>query len=181
MLHLPNRRSIRLRGYDYSQEGLYFITLCCRDRICRFGKVINGEMVLNQIGEIATACWLQITEHFTNVILHEFIIMPNHVHGIIEISVGAKYLSPTKETDISKERAKNISPQRAAGTSKTIGSVVRGFKIGVTKWARTNTNIHDLWQRNYYEHIIRNEKSYHNISQYIQNNPLNWNEDKFYH
>lgn len=175
-------------------------------------------MVLNQIGEIAAACWLQIPEHFTNVTLHEFIIMPNHVHGIIEITVGAKNISPPNETDISNEQAKDISPQQypdrispinptdqknqtkdfspenkrakdispqqsliIKGTSKTIGSIVRGFKIGVTKWARKNTDINDIWQRNYYEHIIRNDNSYQNISLYIQNNPLNWNEDKFYH
>lgn len=141
-------------------------------------------MILNELGKIAETCWLQIPEHFTNVTLHEFIIMPNHVHGIIEITVGAKNISPPNEKDISNEQAKDISPQQSLiikGTSKTIGSIVRGFKIGVTKWARKNTDINDIWQRNYYEHIIRNDNSYQNISLYIQNNPLNWNEDKFYH
>lgn len=221
--NLPNRRSIRLKGYDYSQEGLYFITICCEDRICRFGKVVNGKMVLNETGKIAEACWVQIPQHFPNVVLHEYVIMPNHIHGIIQI-VGAKNFSPdtphTPDTgtpeekwakDISPEnkRAKDISPENKwqidispeekrakdfspeeirvknfspqSGTSKTVGSIVRGFKIGVTKWVRQNTEIQKLWQRNYYENIIRNEQAYQNISRYIQNNPLNWGKDKFYH
>lgn len=82
---LPKRRTVRLYGYDYSQEGLYFVTLCCQDKICRFGKVENGEMVLNRMGEIAKECWLEIPRHYQNVVLHEFVIMPNHIHGIIEI------------------------------------------------------------------------------------------------
>lgn len=173
----PNRRSIRLKGYDYSQEGLYFLTLCCQDRICRFGKAVNGEMVLNETGKIAEGCWLQIPEHFPNVVLHEFVIMPNHIHGIVEI-VGAKNFSPENQTD-QNDQAKDFPPQ--PGTSKTVGSIVRGFRIGVTKWVQQKTEIQHLWQRDYYEHIIRDEKAYHNISRYIQNNPLNWGEDKFYH
>lgn len=178
-----NRRSIRLKGYDYSKEGLYFVTICCQDRACRFGNVVNDEMILNEAGKVAEACWLKIPEHFPNVILGDFVIMPNHVHGIVEI-VGAKNFSP-EEIDISPEekRAKDVSPQRVPiinGTSKTVGSIVRGFKIGVTKWVRQNTNIYDLWQRNYYENIIRDEKAYHNIAQYILNNPLNWGKDKFH-
>lgn len=213
MPNYPNRHSIRLKGYDYSQEGLYFLTLCCKDRICRFVKVVNGEMILNETGKIAEVCWLQIPKHFPNVVLHEFVIMPNHIHGIVEIVgtknqsgneiVGAKNFSPVNDNEIknfspinqtnnlerSKDnspeniRAKDFSPQPGTiinGTSKTIGSVVRGFKIGVTKWVRQNTDIHHLWQRDYYEHIIRNDSAYYKISTYIQNNPLNWGEDKFY-
>lgn len=233
MPNLPNRRSIRLKAYDYSQEGLYFLTLCCQDRICRFGKVVNGKMILNERGKIAEVCWLQIPEHFPNVILHEYVIMPNHIHGIIEIAqakncqpdqtVGAKNFSPVNDNEIKdfspinqtnnlerakdfspqpetakdissgnnwKEdnsseniRAKDFSPQRnpvIKGTSKTVGSIVRGFKIGVTKWVRQNTDIHHLWRRDYYEHVIRNDSAYDKISTYIQNNPLNWGKDKFY-
>lgn len=91
---LPQRRSIRLQQYDYSQDGLYFITICCQDKACRFGKVENGEMKLNNAGIIATQCWLNIPNHHPHVVLHEFIIMPNHIHGILEITgfVGAKNL-----------------------------------------------------------------------------------------
>jgi REP element-mobilizing transposase RayT len=82
---IHHRKSIRLKGYDYAQEGLYFITICCQDKAQLFGEIMNGEMILNECGEIANKCWMEIPEHFPNVELHEYIIMPNHVHGIIEI------------------------------------------------------------------------------------------------
>lgn len=233
-----HRRSIRLKGYDYSQEGLYFITLCCHDRNNYFGFVEHGNMVFSEAGKIAHECWLDIPNHFPNTVLHEFVIMPNHVHGIIEIvpsndPLGAKNLSPNskeitnndskefqvisnnssqidKVTNINTEdkranintegnkeninsadtganinredkRAKDFSPQRFQSPSRTIGSIVRGYKIGVTKWMRQNTSVYSVWQRNYYEHIIRNEQAYRNISDYIINNPKKWQEDKFHH
>jgi len=223
--NIHHRRSIRLKGYDYSQAGLYFVTICCQKRACLFGEIINGEMVLNDAGKIANQCWLEIPNHFPDAKLLEHIIMPNHIHGIIELAeaekkspdnttntipennndnigaknishennvenIGAKNISHENNNDnngtknISHENnvenigAKNISPLQSP--SKTIGSIVRGFKIGVTKWMRQNTDIYDVWQRNYYEHIIRNEQSYQNISQYIINNPAKWNDDKFY-
>ncbi|SOD18826.1 transposase [Pedobacter xixiisoli] len=179
-----NRHSIRLRGYDYSQEGLYFITINCQDRAHRFGKIVNGQMLLNDAGRQAQICWLAIPEHFTNVVLHEFVVMPNHVHGIIEINapaVGANHHLPLYDINLSNGiRANHDLPLRH-GTSQTIGSMVRGFKIGVTKWFITNYNIKNIWQRNYYEHIIRDENAYQNISNYIENNPLNSQKDKFHH
>ncbi|MFN0254702.1 transposase [Pedobacter ureilyticus] len=171
-----NRQSLRLRGYDYSKEGLYFITICCQDRIHRFGKIVNGVMILNDAGKQTEICWMAIPKHFTNVVLHDFVVMPNHIHGIVEITaplVRAKHFSP------SHIWANDDLPIRH-GTSRTVGSIVRGFKIGVTKWFIENHNKKNIWQRNYYEHIIRNENAYQNISNYIQNNPLNWEEDKFY-
>lgn len=150
---IHHRHSIRLKGYDYSQAGLYFVTLCAHDRACLFGHVENGEMVLNDAGLIAQQCWCEIPNHYPNVVLHEFMIMPNHVHGIVQI---VSTVAPTC----------------------TIGAIVRGFKIGVTKWVRQNTNVHDVWQRNYYEHIIRNEVSYQHIAEYILGNPAKWKDDK---
>jgi len=203
MPQLPNRRSIRLKGYDYSQEGMYFITICCYHRICLFGNVRDGEMRLNVAGKAAEKCWKKIPEHFKRVELHEFVIMPNHIHGIIEIkSVGANHHSPADETgqnvdddltkpsktnqkqlsnQMPKYRAKNLSPlQRPRGTSKTVGSIVRGVKIGITKWMRNNTDVYPVWQRNYYDHIIRNTTAYLRIAEYIKNNPVNWEGDEFY-
>jgi len=91
--NIHHRKSIRLKGYDYSQAGMYFITLCVQDKLCLFGEVVNGEMVLNDAGRVANACWLNIPEHFPNAILYEHIVMPNYVHGIIEF-VGANHYSP---------------------------------------------------------------------------------------
>lgn len=183
-----HRRSIRLKGYDYSQAGLYFVTICCQDRECLFGAVENDEMILNDAGKIAKQCWLDVPEHFPNVVLHEYVIMPNHVHGIIEIVetvvganiVGAKNFSPLHSPRQQHSSQRQQPTERPRGTSKTIGSMVRGFKIGVTKWMRQNTKTYDVWQRNYYESIIWNEQSYNRISEYIKNNPKNWQLDEFY-
>ena len=167
---IHHRRSIRLKGYDYSREGMYFITMCTHDHMCLFGKVENEEIKLNEYGKIAEKCLLSIPDHHPYANLHQYIVMPNHIHCIIEITVGANDDSPLQpQTDHPRH-----------GTSKTIGSIVRGFKIGVTKWFRKNTDIHTVWQRNYYDHIIRNENSYCRIANYIINNPLKWQDDKYY-
>jgi REP element-mobilizing transposase RayT len=203
---IHHRKSIRLKGYDYSQAGLYFITICVQGRACLFGEIENGKMKLNDAGNIARNCWLEIPNHFPNAILHEHIIMPNHIHGIIELktyTVGAENFPPnianapnianganiTNAPNIANganitnavnntNRANVDSPLRSP--SKNIGSIVRGYKIGVTKWMRQNTDVYDVWQRNYYEHIIRDEQSYQRISDYIINNPEKWADDKFY-
>ena len=202
-----HRRSIRLQGYDYSQEGLYFITICCQDRAHLFGEIVDGKMILNDAGLQAKKSWQDIPNHFPNAVLHEYIIMPNHIHGIIEF-VGANQYSPNNNSpnngspnqtfsdngndvennDKAKDLelvngTKNFSPLPNAtwrSPSKTIGSVIRGFKIGVTKWMRNNTTVVNVWQRNYYDHIIRNEQDYERISEYIKNNPILWKEDRFY-
>ena len=148
--NIHHRKSIRLKGYDYTQAGLYFITICCQNRECLFGNIINGEMILNDAGNIAKECWLAIPNHFPNVVLHEFVIMPNHIHGIIELktkSVGAENFPPHISMGVNDSMGANDdSPLRSP--SKTIGSIVRGFKIGVTKWFRNNTDHKTIWQRN---------------------------------
>ncbi len=123
-------------------------------------------MIVNAAGQIVEKCWKDIPAHFPHVKLDEFVIMPNHVHGILSIveSVGAKNFSP-------------LPQHQRPGTSKTIGSIIRGFKTGVTKWMRANTEIHNVWQRNFYEHIIRDESSLHRIREYIVNNPARWADD----
>lgn len=184
--NIHHRKSIRLQGYDYSKSGLYYITICLDDRKCLFGNIVRGnydEMVLNDAGEIADKCWLEIPKHFPNAVLHEYIIMPNHVHGIIElvkndyagiqndvVLVGIQNFEPLQEN---VNKFQKIIPH-------SIGSIVRGYKIGVTKWFRSNTDIEFVWQRNYYENIIRTEHSYLRISEYIINNPKNWDEDDFF-
>ena len=188
---LHHRKSIRLKGYDYSQAGLYFITIIVQNRVCLFGHIGGAsvganndsplpapQMILNDAGHIANQCWLDIPKHFPNVVLHEFIIMPNHVHGIIElVGVGANNDSPMNTRSI--VRANGDSPLRSP--SKTIGSIVRGYKIGVTKWFRSTGHMGKIWQRNYWEHIIRDEKSYCRISEYIKNNPQNWKKGRTIH
>lgn len=170
-LEIHHRRSIRLKGFDYSQNGAYFITLCTQGRKCMFGEIKGGEMNLNDAGEMAQQCWHEIPKHYPPVVLDEFIVMPNHIHGILMIenhdNVGANDYSP-------------VSPQRPNGTSKTIGAIIRRFKIGVTKWCHTNTNTPVVWQRNYYEHIIRDDDDLNHIREYIINNPIDWNNDDLF-
>lgn len=106
--HSPqrNHRSIRLKGYDYSRRGAYFVTICVHKRACLFGEIVDGEMVLNDAGSVAAKCWHAIPDHFPHVILDTFVVMPNHVHGILFIinaSVGAKNFSPLPYDDISQE------------------------------------------------------------------------------
>jgi len=142
-----NRQSIRLQGYDYTQPGAYFITIVTHDRACLFGEIVNGEMRINECGERAQQCWLEIPDHFPQTQLDEFVIMPDHIHGIIIINdfpmVGAKNFSPlpfeSSSRSCQSSPRSNITPFRSP--SQTIGSIVRGFKIGVTKWMRQNTDI----------------------------------------
>ncbi len=307
-----HRKSIRLAGYDYSQAGLYFITICCEDRICRFGQVENGAMVLNQYGQIAYDEWMKTPEIRPNVKLHEFVVMPNHIHGIIQLlDIGRGELHSPNDNELhlpndnklhspdnnelhspdnnklhspddnkmhspndnelylpndnklhspdnnelhspdnnelhspdgnelhSPDNNKLHSPNDneihspddneinspydnklhlpddnelhlpddnelhlsddklhlpddnrgvcktpLRGPSQTIGAIVRGYKSSVTKQINLlrafDTPI-KLWQRNYHDHIIRNEQSYQRISEYIKNNPAKWDNDKFY-
>ena len=179
------RKSIRLKNYDYSQGGAYFITICCEDKKCLFGKVVDGAMVLNDAGKIAFDEWVKTSQLRKNIVIDSFVVMPNHIHGIIIIrtqsdinSVGADCIRPNStninEFDVVKKGECN-SPLR--GTSQTIGAIVRGYKSAVTKRINFSKSI---WQRNYYEHIIRTENSYQLIADYILMNPANWLQDKLY-
>ena len=202
--NIHHRRSIRLKGYDYSQAGLYFITICVQNKICLFGNIENTEMILNDAGKIANECWLEIPNHFPNAVLHEHIVMPNHVHGIIELqqnnfgaNVGAENFLPLQQPPSLQPPSSLPQPPGEPPKNefqkmipRSIGSIVKGFKIGVTKWFRNNRTNNagaknflpqqPVWQRNYWEHIIRNEQSYQHISDYIINNPSKWKDDKFY-
>ncbi len=180
--NIHHRRSMRLKGYDYAREGLYYITLNCKERAHLFGHVVDGKMILNPFGEIAHQEWMATEKIRDNVAIHEFIIMPDHIHGIIEIVF--------KKNDSVSVIGKFQSP------SQTIGSIIRGYKITVIKkikdfildsnsrgelqFSPTAIEIIQLdfkiWQRDYYDHISRNTQSYHRISKYIIDNPEKWSE-----
>jgi len=219
MAYNPNihhRRSIRLKGYDYSQAGAYFITICCKDRKCRFGKIVVGASVmeLNECGQIAYDEWLKLSERFSNFELDVFQIMPNHMHGIIVLNdiVGAT-LAVAQNAVVQNAVAQNAVAQNAVvqnavaqnvpngiialndvgatlavaptTTNATIGDIVGAYKSLVANgcldiYKTKNETMGKLWQRNYYEHIIRNEQSYQTISDYIINNPAKWKDDKFF-
>lgn len=168
-----NRRSIRLKGYDYSKQGLYFITVCSQDRICYFGQIKNHDMKMNDSGIMVQNEWMKLKTRFPNIDLHEFVVMPNHFHGIIEITAGA-----------SAGASVGASLVDAPATKTTLGDIMDAFKSITTVeyirgvknhgWQRFNKK---LWQRNYWENIIRNNGSYERIANYIINNPEKWNDD----
>jgi len=167
------RKKNRLANYDYSKDGYYFVTICTKHREEFFGKIENEKMVLNEYGKFTKKCWLEIPNHFPNTKLDEFIIMPNHVHGIVIIAnnhvVGNKNFC-------SLRTKKNIPWQTKL--SKSLSSIIRGFKIGVTKYFRQNKKDDFQWQKSFYDHIIGNEKSLFRIREYIKNNPYNWSLEK---
>lgn len=177
---IHHRRSIRLKGYDYTQPGAYFVTFCTYQRRHIFGEVVNGEMVLNDRGKIARDEWFKTAElrPYVKLYENEFVIMPNHGHGIIWIEEDDHPVGTLR---------RNIQPWagRRSAPAKTVvpgslGAIVRAYKSAVTYAVNAAENQRGavLWQRNYYEHIIRNDREWNNIGWYIVNNPLNWQVDR---
>ncbi len=172
---IHHRRSIRLREYDYSQAGAYFVTICVLHRECLFGEVVHGEMTPNETGRIVRAVWDDLPNHYKHITLDEFRVMPNHVHGIIEIvgAVGAGFV-----------RA-GLKPAPTAPTATTekqhgLPEIIRGFKTFSSR--RINgfrkSPGRSVWQRNYYERVIRDEKELSRAREYIVNNPMKWELDR---
>ena len=166
-----HRRSIRLQGYDYSRAGAYYITIVVQGRGHLFGEVVNGEMILNEYGQIAAEAWQWLEEQYPYVELGAWVVMPNHAHGIIilhEDGRGGSRTAPTPSGD-------------TAGMvkRKPLGSLIGAFKTVSTKKINIlrNTEGAVVWQRNYYEHIIRNEQDYQAKHDYILSNPENWEDD----
>ena len=165
------RKSLRLKNYDYTQNGFYFITICIQNKACLLGEIIDKKMVLNDAGLMIEKIWHEIPRYYEGFLIHEFIVMPNHIHGIIEISSYG-----------SCGRTQGPSP-----TGLSLSDVVQRFKTLTTnKYIQGVKNYHwkrfdkHLWQRSYYEHIIRNEKTLVEIQTYIINNPINWEKDSLY-
>ena len=159
-----HRRSIRLPEYDYSKTGAYFVTICSFNKELVFGKIVDGRCVLSKIGNIAAKHLEEVPNHFDNVFVDEYVIMPNHIHIIITI-VGVQNFESLRH------EYQKIIP-------KSIGSIVRSYKASVKKWCNENDYKKFKWQRNYFEHIIRNQEDHFRIKEYIQNNPLKWELDE---
>ena len=172
--------SSRLQNWDYRQAGRYFITICTRNRKHYFGDITNGTMQLSSVGVIADILWHEIKHHAKNVDLGAFVVMPNHIHGIIKISDAENSDATNVETGHALSLHKPIGQQRFQNIGKnSISSVVGSYKSAVTKHARRLEYEFDR-QTRFYDHIIRNNESYGRISEYIMNNPRNWQNDKFY-
>lgn len=200
---IHHRRSIRLKGYDYTQPGAYFVTFCSYKRDEIFGEVINAEMKLSRLGEIVRNEWFRSAEIRKEIRLFddEFMVMPNHGHGIIwivdttavgadsvrPVNVGTDDIRPNEGFHLGIEGAHAMRPnpeksdaQRATlrRMPRSLGSFMAGFKASVTSQAKNELMMTGIWQRNYYEHIIRNDRELSNIGWYIRSNPRNWQLDR---
>lgn len=183
-----HRKSIRIKGYDYASSGAYYVTIVVQGRECLFGEIIDSEMNLNEYGEIVQKWWDKIPNHFPNVELGAFIIMPNHVHGIIFITAERRgeVLSPrdnpnNNNPDAYVDGASNMGGETPPLRKPTLGQIIAYFKYQSTKEMNrieTEKAITKFWQRNYYEHIIRDEKDLQNKTDYIEANPSLWDEDE---
>ena len=168
-----HRRSIRLQDYNYASTGLYFVTICIQDRQCLFGEINNDRMILNYMGKMVENQWNILPQRFSNITLDTFVIMPNHIHGIIDI-VGKN------ETNNVGARSPRPLLSGRGNPAPTLGQIMAYYKYGTTKQIniiRSTPGIR-FWQRNFYEHVIRNEDELDKIRQYIANNPLDWDSDK---
>ncbi len=199
----------RLHSWDYSWNAVYFVTICTHNKEHFFGRILSGEMVLSEIGQIADEFWKDIPQHFPFVKLGEYIIMPNHIHGLVRIDKVIEDNSTTVETQYSVSQKQNIAlennndvtPGHIFGINESqdivalhpysltmnkfgpqsgnLASIIRGFKSGVTKKARKIDPLF-RWQPRYFDHIVRNNNDFDNITRYIIDNPENWNEDELF-
>jgi len=170
-------QSLRLRGYNYSTEGAYFVTICTKDRLEYFGEIHNGIMGLNERGCIATQCWQEIPMHFKNVILDTWVVMPNHVHGILILNDSPRSPRRNAINRVSTGAGQGgVTGIHNPMGKKSLGEIIRWFK------GRTTFEIHQTysfaWQPRFHDHIIRNQKELDRIRKYILNNPLKWELDQ---
>ena len=201
-----HRRSIRLRGYDYTQAGAYYVTVCTHERGYLFGHIADGVMVPNALGGIVQRCWDAVPEHMPMVVCDAFVVMPNHVHGIIVITdmVGAGNFRPVQPSSDGTVGAANSPPLRNAGPAhdfvempqrdvprrpsvaimvpNSLGHIMQTFKAAVSRQAVRDGLMPrgtPIWQRGYYERIIRDDGEHERIARYIADNPRNWKGDRF--
>jgi len=177
-----HRRSVRLKEYDYCQPGVYFVTICTRHRECLLGEIVDGEMRLNPLGTMAAACWHVIPHHFSCVVLDEGIIMPNHIHVIIVIQ-GRGEASAVPHHVSNEEPTADASPlqRRPNGTQPgSLSAIVQNFKSISARRMKAARGMlgASIWQRGFYERIIRTEDELRAIGEYVLANPARWNEDE---
>ena len=169
-----NRKPNRLQNYEYSQTGYYLVTICTQDRVNYFGEIEKGRMRLDDIGQIVTDCWQAIPEHFHNTVLDEFVVMPNHIHGIIVIK-GNDFLKNSGDGVGNNDRCS----LRNARNMQLLPKIISQYKSSATRIVRKRWGDHIFsWQKSFYDHIIRNDEDLYRIRTYIQNNPLNWTLDE---
>jgi putative transposase len=196
-----HRRSLRLKGYDYSSPGAYFITICTHQRECLFGEIVDGEMQLNELGQIAAHEWARSADIRQEIEFDAWVVMPNHIHGIVMINAIDRDADDVNRANCHSPlpvRANCHSPVQVGANgnspmhspmhppmkmkSCSLSSFVTGFKSATTKQINIHRNTWKIpvWQRNYYEHIIRNEEALQHIRRYVHNNPIVWQQDQLH-
>lgn len=187
------RRSVRLRDYDYTQPGAYFVTICAADKQCVFGSVNDGHVTLNNSGRSVEECWLAIPQHFPLARLDAHIVMPNHLHGVIVIShelvnpdlrgeAFVREISEYQQTEEQMLRPYALDNHPLGTVPGSVGAIVQNFKSVSTRKinkASGGAGV-SVWQRNYYEHVIRDQRSLDDVRQYILANPWNWPQDSYH-
>lgn len=166
-----DKKQYRYKNYDYTQNGFYFVTICTKDKKMFFGEIENGKIKLSDVGLIAEKFWLEIPSHFLFVKLHKFVIMPDHMHGIVEIDNGrnAPRRDPTEKCNFA-----GIHPL----VKNSLSSIINHFKGNVKRYCNKNNFGYFIWQSRFHDRIIRNEKELEGASQYIINNPSKWELEK---
>lgn len=187
--------SARLQNWNYGNNGAYFITICTKERKHYFGMIENGKMQVSSAGVIAYVLWNEIKNHVLNVDLGEFVVMPNHVHGILILNGKNDTVNYGRDVGDGRDVACNVPTDTDTGTDtgikpnqqmslispkpNTVSTIVRSYKSAVTKYCN-RLDLPFAWQTRFHDHIIRNEESFVRISNYINNNPANWKDDKLY-
>lgn len=185
-LSFRQRRSIRLPEYDYASRGAYFVTVVSHKRMDIFGEIQAEMIILSLIGNIVDECWHAIPNHFPKVNVDQFVVMPNHVHGILiisaDVTVGATHESPLRQKPLLQQKQSQQQKRAKGPPPGSLGAIIGLFKSSVTKRVHQIgiSSPEQIWQRNYYEHIIRDEQDYQKICEYILSNPSNWEIDKEY-
>jgi len=172
---MPNRKPNRLQGYDYSSPGYYFVTICTKDRFPWFGEIYNSAMILNESGSFINQTWKNIPNYYNNVYIDKYVIMPNHIHGIIHI----QYNPANRPVGVGHCPTPTGRPP--TGHYGLLSKIINGFKNTVTKHIRKNMGIVSFqWQRSFYDRIIRSQNELYIVRKYIRNNPARWDKDERY-
>lgn len=175
-----HRRSIRLKNYDYTQPGAYFVTICTQKRLCLFGNVVDGHMVLNDGGQMVKKWWMELPNKYPTIQTDAHVVMPNHFHGVVVIVGADLRVCPNDDG----ENQKHLNQKQGAHTGAPLPTILQWFKTMTTNAYIQGVKqngwppfMGKLWQRNYYEHIVRNDGELNIIHTYIHNNPRNWTTD----
>jgi putative transposase len=171
------RKHIRLRDHDY-RMGSYFVTFVTRERERFLGEVLEGEVVLSEIGRMAESFWLDIPDHFPKVDLDEFVIMPNHVHGILHLSSPGDL--SVRTPDLASLRTDHVSKQFGPPVPGALSTIISQYKAAVTRWCRKNGHEHFAWHGRYHDRLIRDQSELERIRKYIALNPSRWDEDDYF-